>query len=417
MKEQGGHVDLIFFAMTAIFFILIAPARRRTWLRAVLPVIPVLAVGSVALLGQWDDLKSLVDVLACPERLFALVAMVLALGLLYYRSWTRPLPALLLLIGSVVLYAAAALDDHFAGVLSEPDHIPITLIFFGTGFAFWIALRRAATHDALVEAGKEIPESDPDDRVTTWPHLIGLELVAMVGCTAILIFWSILVRAPLEPPADPYTAPNPAKAPWYFLGLQELLVYFDPWIAGVLIPVLIVVGLCALPYLDRQPGGSGFYTLKGRRFAVSVFVGGFLLLWILPIVIGTFLRGPNWSFFGPFEQWDALRMDHSANINLSDVFWCGLLQGSVPTQASHGSGYLWLRELPGFLLLGVYFLAVPTVCGVTLFKSRYARMGFSRYAVMMFLLLMMILIPVKMLLRWTFDLKYILAIPEWSLNI
>ena len=95
-------------------------------------------------------------------------------------------------------------------------------------------------------------------------------------------------------------SPNPAKAPWYFLGLQELLVYFDPAVAGVLFPGLIIAGLVALPYLDANPRGNGYYTLRQRPFAIATFLFGFLVLWAGMIFIGTFLRGPNWNFFGPF---------------------------------------------------------------------------------------------------------------------
>ena len=91
---------------------------------------------------------------------------------------------------------------------------------------------------------------------------------------------------------------NPSKAPWYFLGLQEMLVYFDPWIAGVVMPSIIMVGLMVFPYVDSNPLGNGYYTLKQRRFAVGMFGWGFLM-WILLIVIGTFIRGPGWIWFWP----------------------------------------------------------------------------------------------------------------------
>ena len=111
--------------------------------------------------------------------------------------------------------------------------------------------------------------------------------------TAFLTVWAIFLRAPLEQPADPNIAPNPAKAPWYFLGLQEMLVYFDPWLAGVVLPGLIVVGLIAIPYIDKNPKGNGYYTFKERRFAISTFMFGFVILWSVLIIFGTFLRGPN----------------------------------------------------------------------------------------------------------------------------
>ena len=82
-----------------------------------------------------------------------------------------------------------------------------------------------------------------------------------------LMVWSLTLNAPLEEPSNPNVTMNPAKAPWYFLGLQEMLVYFDPWIAGVIMPTLIIVGLMAVPYIDNNPLGNGYYTYRQRRFA------------------------------------------------------------------------------------------------------------------------------------------------------
>jgi len=83
---------------------------------------------------------------------------------------------------------------------------------------------------------------------------------------------------------------NPAKAPWYFLGLQEMLVYFDPWIAGVVMPTLIIFGLMVIPYIDTNPLGAGYYTWKQRKFEIGTFLFGFIVLWISMITIGTFIR-------------------------------------------------------------------------------------------------------------------------------
>ncbi len=97
--------------------------------------------------------------------------------------------------------------------------------------------------------------------------------------TVVLFVWSITLNAPLEEPANPNLTMNPSKAPWYFLGLQEMLVYFDPWIAGVVMPSIIMVGLMVFPYVDSNPLGNGYYTLKQRRFALWMFGAGFLM-WI-----------------------------------------------------------------------------------------------------------------------------------------
>ncbi len=139
------------------------------------------------------------------------------------------------------------------------------------------------------------------DQVHVWPYLTRVELLAAIAAMIVLTVWSILVDAPLEAPADLAHTPAVAKAPWYFVGLQELLVYFDPWIAGVMVPVLAVAGLCLLPYLDANPKGSGYYTFSQRWFAVSTFVVAFIFLWIVPILVGMFLRGPGWNLFWPWE--------------------------------------------------------------------------------------------------------------------
>ena len=113
---------------------------------------------------------------------------------------------------------------------------------------------------------------------------------------------------------------NPAKAPWYFLGLQEMLVYFDPWMAGVVMPSLIIVGLMAIPYIDANPLGNGYYTFKQRKFAILTFIFGFIVLWVSMIVIGTFIRGPGWMWFWPGTTWDHNRLIFEVNRDLPDIF-------------------------------------------------------------------------------------------------
>ena len=137
-----------------------------------------------------------------------------------------------------------------------------------------------------------------------------------------------------------------------FLGLQEMLVYFDPWYAGVVLPTLIVVGLMAIPYIDTNPKGNGYYTFAERKFAISVYLFGFIIFWIVLITIGTFLRGANWNFFGPFDYWDPHMQVPLKNINISEIFWVKMLKQGMP---SH-----WLvREAPGLLLVAGYLILAP----------------------------------------------------------
>lgn len=151
--------------------------------------------------------------------------------------------------------------------------------------------------DTITEEG--LP---PGDLVPVFPYLVFLEFLAALLISILLLVWALAVNAPLLPEANPGRTENPAKAPWYFVGLQELLVYFDPWIAGVTIPTLIILGLMAIPYLDTSRNAVGRYTFGARRLAIGHFLFGFALWWVL-IVVGQFLRGPNWQFFWPWREW------------------------------------------------------------------------------------------------------------------
>jgi hypothetical protein len=235
-------------------------------------------------------------------------------------------------------------------------------------------------------------------------------MICLVICTAILTIWAIGLKAPLEAPANPADSPNPSKAPWYFLGLQEMLVYYDPWLAGVVFPSLIIFGLMAIPFIDVNPKGSGYYTFKERKWEISIFLFGFVILWVMLITLGTFLRGPNWNFFGPYEFWDVHKVLVLNNVNLSEYFWVILLGKGLPSQ-------WWLRESLGFLLVGFYILVLPVLLAKTVFKRFYVKMGPARFYIGVFLFLAMFALPLKMYLRWLFNLKYIIAIPEAFFNI
>jgi hypothetical protein len=205
-----------------------------------------------------------------------------------------------------------------------------------------------------------------------------------------------------------------------------MLVYYDPWMAGVVLPSFIIVGLMAIPYIDFNKAGNGYYTINERRFAYITFQLGFLELWVTLIVLGTLLRGPNWNFFGPYELWDAHKVEALNNVNLSEYFWQWGLGMSLP-KAPIEKGPWWhfwdwditailLREWMGIVLVLGYFIAMPPLMAVTFFRGFYQRMGFIRYMTLATLLLFMASLPIKMILRWVFNLKYIVAIPEYFLN-
>jgi len=322
----------------------------------------------------------------------------------------------------VLLYVGLSITDKdFADIVTKPDNVPIAGLVFLLGFFTWLAASRAVANDDRARQGLEPAEKEHVEKVLVWPDLVYTELICMVALTVLLLVWAIALKAPLEEPGSSVKTPNPSKAPWYFLGLQEMLVYYDPWMAGVVAPSLIVFGLMAIPYIDFNKKGNGYYTIEQRKFAYIVFQLGFLELWVTLIILGTFLRGPNWNFFGPYETWDPHKVLALNNVNLSDFIWVIWLQRGLP-KAPLGSGmgtemgYILLREGPGILLVGAYFMLLPPLLATTVFRKFFVRMGFIRYMTMAILLLFMVSLPLKMILRWTFNLKYIVFIPEYFLN-
>ena len=141
-------------------------------------------------------------------------------------------------------------------------------------------------------------KSEPTDKVSTWPHLVAVEFVALLVVTAVLIVISVVINAPLLEAANFNLTPNPSKAPWYFLGLQELLSYFDPMIAGVLIPGLIgLVGLMAIPYIDRNPSVRP----TDRKLAIMMFTF-FVMGAATLVILASFFRGPGFNFTYPWSD-------------------------------------------------------------------------------------------------------------------
>jgi quinol-cytochrome oxidoreductase complex cytochrome b subunit len=140
---------------------------------------------------------------------------------------------------------------------------------------------------------------DPDDDVFAWPHLLYRELLVALAVVVALHVVSLVFMAPLEEMADPTRTPNPAKAPWYFLGLQEL-VHYSALVGGVIVPTLLVLALLALPYVDRRTTTPGRWFAADRRVANGVFTALTVVLVGLTMV-GTFLRGANWAWVWPWR--------------------------------------------------------------------------------------------------------------------
>lgn len=139
-------------------------------------------------------------------------------------------------------------------------------------------------------------KSKPQDKVHVWPHLLVVEFVASLFITAFTLIFSIFVNAPLLELANYNQTPNPSKAPWYFLGLQELLTMFHPMVAGVTIPGVGLLALMLAPYIDKNPSKKP----EDRKFAISLMTIH-LMFWAVLVIIGSFFRGPGFNFVFPWE--------------------------------------------------------------------------------------------------------------------
>jgi hypothetical protein len=273
---------------------------------------------------------------------------------------------------------------------------------------------------------------------------VRVEFLATVIVTVVLFVWSITLNAPLEEPANPNLTMNPSKAPWYFLGLQEMLVYFDPWIAGVVMPSIIMVGLMAFPYVDSNPLGNGYYTLRQRRFALWMFGAGFFQ-WILLIVIGTFIRGPGWIWFWPGQTWDHNAVVFDKNVDLHDMVITSragktLGLGILADPRFYGiyKFIFGLILVTGFYIVGaLFFHWLMTVDFRKLRRPRSLRLSELRSALFpknefeqkilqrtsllqyltfqFFAVSVLLALPVKLILRLGFTIKYVWVTPWFNI--
>ncbi len=358
-----------------------------------------------------EVLKGIVNSLTTPALFITLASVALFLSLRYTAVWKPKVMGTIGLL-AVVFLAVSMFDPNFALIVKKPDNVPIVAMLFLVGFFWWLAMWQAIQNDERIEKGlKPLEASDGEgDKTWVWPDLVYTELLCMVIGMIVLVAWGIAFHAPIEEAANPARTPNPSKAPWYFLGLQEMLVYYDPWLAGVVFPSLIIVGLMAIPYIDTNPKGNGYFTFKERKVEITLFLFGFLILWVLLVVLGTFLRGPNWNFFGPYERWDLHKLEALVNVNLSEYIWVKMLGTGLPRN-------MLVREVFGILASVVYVGVLPAILAKTWLKKYFVKLGPWRYAVFVMLLLGMVALPIKMILRWTINLKYIVALPEIFFNI
>jgi hypothetical protein len=332
-------------------------------------------------------------------------------------------------------------------IVSAPDNVPIVAMLFLVPFFTWLGIRQAHANDKLIvdlEADPKVAKThhrkaEPwrpgwAKELHVWPYLVRIEFLAAVIVTVVLYVWSIALNAPLEEPANPNLTMNPSKAPWYFLGLQEMLVYFDPWIAGVVMPSIIMIGLMVFPYVDSNPLGNGYYTIRQRRFAVNMFSWGFLM-WILLIFIGTFIRGPGWIWFWPGETWDHNTVVFDRNRDLHEIV------AGIP-----GLGFLqtnWIAKMifggiivTGFYIVGALFFHWLMKRGKFKFSYLFSPKKFMtwakipdpfemkllantsmlQYATFQFFAISVLLaMPVKLFLRLVFTIKYVWVTPWFNI--
>jgi len=303
-------------------------------------------------------------------------------------------------------------------IVSAPDNVPIVGLLVIVPFYTWYGLRQARANDRLIqelEANPELARTHHrktfpyrpgwPTEVHVWPYLLRIEFLAAIIVTALLMVWSLTLDAPLEEPANPNLTPNPSKAPWYFVGLQEMLVYFDPWFAGVVLPTLIILGLMAFPYVDANPLGNGYYTWRQRTVAVGAFLIGFYL-WIALIIVGALMRGPGWMLFWPGQTWDHTRLVYEVNRDLPDLF---------------GITSEWGKGIFGFIAVLLFYLISgfgihKLVTRSPLNRKIYERTSLIQYLVFQFFAITILVgLPAKILLRLLFRIKYVWITPWFNI--
>lgn len=310
-------------------------------------------------------------------------------------------------------------------IVSAPDNVPIVGLLFLVPFFTWLGIRQARANDRLIEQLERDPQlakthhrkAEPwrpgwARELHVWPYLVRIEFLATVIVTVILFIWSITLNAPLEEPANPNLTMNPSKAPWYFLGLQEMLVYFDPWIAGVVMPSIIMIGLMVFPYVDSNPLGNGYYTIRQRRFAIGMFGFGFLT-WIALIIIGTFIRGPGWIWFWPGQTWDHNAVVFDKNVDLPDL-------------VAKAPGLWFIAFQPwkgifGVIVVGLFYLLAGFLLHKLMTWNEFERKILDRTSILQYLtfqffaISVLIALPIKIFLRLAFTIKYVWVTPWFNI--
>ena len=308
MHRWAGHgmVVVVFLHMCRVFWTGSYKAPREfNWVIGVMLLILTLALSFTGYLLPWDQLAYWAITVGTNIAAYAPLVgdrvKFLMLGghvigpmtlLRFYVLHSVMLPLLMLMLISLHVWRVrkdglSGADVHDAAPTAETAGVfPASTKTHGL-----MALTRRPR--ASVEA------RDPNDEVFAWPHLLFRELLVALAVVVALHVVSLVFMAPLEEIADPTRTPNPAKAPWYFLGLQEL-VHYSALVGGVIVPTLIVAALVSLPYFDRRKEGIGRWFAPERRIANTIFTA-LVIISVTLTVIGTLFRGPNWAWVWPWK--------------------------------------------------------------------------------------------------------------------
>lgn len=333
------------------------------------------------------------DLLLSAPGLFLLGLLFLPVALRSRLPWT-PLGGGLLGAAAALALGSALVDPGWRARLLGDNDLPLLLLILLSAALLW---REMARLQRPLEE-RDVPAADVD-------IFSGKPLWTGVGAIVLVILAAFLLPPGLGHLADPATPPGDAMAPWFLLGFQEVGVYLAPPWDRLLLPGLVALGLLLLPGLETPAPLDATrteWTARGPRSRVMVFVGGWLLLWLLPAALAAWHGDPHpapGDATRPFGEW----------------VWSHWLDVPLPHS-------VWIRELPGLLVLGAWFVGVPAVLGRwrgsrDLLARYRRRLGAARFALATTLLLLLLLIPIKMLLRWTLGVDDLLHLPTWGIRL
>ncbi len=313
LHRWAGHamVALVFFHLCRVFYTAAyKPPREFNWVVGVLLFLLTLGLSFTGYLLPWDQLSFWAITVGTNIAAYAPIVggglgYVLLGGhvigetalLRFYILHCFVLPAAVIVLLSVHVWRVRK-DGGLAHPAEGQPERPVEGPVAATSGDAFPASTRSYGLMALVRGETRTPPPKPEDEAASWPHLMRREAALFLAFLIALMLWSLVLNAPLEEMANPAVTPNPAKAPWYFLGLQEL-VHYSALVGGVLVPAGLVLALLALPYLDRRRTGIGVWFARERRLAIVLFTvcaAGMVVL----TAVGTFFRGPNWSWVWPW---------------------------------------------------------------------------------------------------------------------